>query len=139
MKLDVFKTGISDHHKMIFSVLRKTFSKDKRKIVFYCCYKKHDQNSFKEALQNKILQLSFEEFREIFQLTLEAFAPYKQKKIKYNNKSFMTKSLRTEIITSKLLNSFNKSRTRLNWQNHKKQSNKCVKALKHAKNNTLTT
>ena len=52
----------------------------------------------------------------------------------------MTKSLRKKIMTrSKLHNKFNKSRTNVNRQNYKKQRNKCVKALKHAKNNTLTT
>ena len=34
IKSDVYPTGISDHDKMIFSVLRKTLAKGKPKIVF---------------------------------------------------------------------------------------------------------
>lgn len=83
----MYEAGISDHYKTIFSVLIKTFAKSKRKIVFYRCYKKHDQNSFKEAIQNKMLipNLSFEQLHEIFWTTLDAFASYMQKKIRYKN------------------------------------------------------
>ena len=44
--------------------------------------KEYDKNSFNKALQNKISKpdLSFEEFLEIFQSTLDVFAPYKQKR-----------------------------------------------------------
>lgn len=35
MKLNVYAIGISDHHKMIFLVLRKIFAIGKLKIVFY--------------------------------------------------------------------------------------------------------
>ena len=130
------ETGILDHHKMVFSVLRKTFAKGIPKTVLYRSYKKYDPNSFNKALQNKISQsvLSFEEFIEIFQPTLDAFAPYKQKKIGHNKNPFVTKSLRKEImVRSKLRNKFNKSFISVNRQNYKKQRNKCVKALKHAK------
>ena len=136
MKSDVYETGISDHQKMIFSILRKTFAKGKPKTVFYRCY---DQNYFNEALENKISKpdLSFEEFLEIFQSTLDAFAPYKQKMIRCNNNPFMPKCLKKEImIRSKLCNKCNKSPTSANWQNYKKQSYKCVRARKNAKNNT---
>ena len=40
MKMDVCETGISDQHKIILSVLRKTFAKGKPETVLYCCYKK---------------------------------------------------------------------------------------------------
>ena len=46
---------------------------------------------------------------------------------RYNNNLFMTESFRKEMIRSKLRNEFNKSRTRVNWRNYKKQRNKCVK------------
>ena len=75
MKSDPYETSILDHHKKIFSGLRKTFAKCKPKTVFYRCYKKYDQNSLNEALQKKISQpeLSFEKLFEIFRSTLDAF------------------------------------------------------------------
>ena len=54
MKSDVYETGITAYHKIIFSGLRKTFAKGKSKSVFYRYCKNYDQNSFKEAFQNKI-------------------------------------------------------------------------------------
>ena len=85
---------------MIFSVSRKTFPKGKPETVFYCCYKKYDENSFNKALQNKISKpdLSFEKLREIFQSTLDTFASYKQKKIRTNKNLFMTEKFRRELM-----------------------------------------
>ena len=54
MKSYVYEIGISDHHKMIISVLRKTFAKCKPKTVFYYCYKNFDQDSFNEKLKSRI-------------------------------------------------------------------------------------
>ena len=68
---NLYETGISDNHKMIISVLRKTFAKGKPKTVFFCCYKNFDQGSFNETLKSRISlpTLSFEIFFEIFQST----------------------------------------------------------------------
>ena len=81
MRSDVYETGISVHHKMIISVLRKILAKGKPKTVFYRCYKNFDQDSFDETLKNRISlpNLSFDNFSQIFQSTLDFFAPYKQK------------------------------------------------------------
>ena len=78
MRSNVYETVISGHHKMIMSVLRKTFAKGKPKTVFYRCYKNFDQDSFNETLKNRISlpNLSFEKFFEIFQSMLDFFAPY---------------------------------------------------------------
>ena len=84
-----------------------TFAKGKPKPIFCHCYKKSVQNSFSVALQNKISQpdLLFKKFIKIFQSNLGAFAPCKQKKVRFNNNSFMTERLRKEImIRSKLRN-----------------------------------
>ena len=54
VKLEVYETGILDHHKMIISVLRKNFAKGKPKTVYYRCYKNFDQDSFNETLNSRI-------------------------------------------------------------------------------------
>ena len=82
MKSHVYQTGVSDHYKMIFSVVRKTFAKGKSKTVFLLRYKNYDQNFSNKVLQNKISQPDLsEEFLEILQSTLDLFAPYKQKRL----------------------------------------------------------
>ena len=86
-------------------------------------FKNFEQNKFNEELKKRIsIDLSFEAFLEIFQSTLDRFAPYKQKKVRYNNNPFMTKQLRKEImVRSKLRNEFNKSQTSENWKKHRQQ------------------
>ena len=110
MKSDTCETGLSDHHKMLYSFLRKTFTKGKPKTIYYRCFINYDQKKFNDKLKKRIsIDLSFEEFLEIFQSTLKKSAPYKQNKVWYNNSPFMTKQLRKEImVRSKLRNKFNK-------------------------------
>ena len=62
---DVYETGISDHHKMIISVLRKTFAKGKPKTVFPRCYKNFDQDSFNGTLNSGVSLPNFS-FENIF-------------------------------------------------------------------------
>ena len=117
MKSDVYEIDISEHRKMIISVLRKTFAKGKPKTVSYRCHENVDPNSLNETLNSRtsLPNLLFENFFDIFQSTLNFFAFCKQKKIRYNNNSFMTIRLREEImIRSNLRNKFNKSRTCVN-------------------------
>lgn len=89
MKSHVYGAGISDHHKIIFSVLRNTLAKSKLETVFYRCYKKVWRKHFQGNTSNKILQpeLPFKQF-------LRSFSPFKQIKIRYSNHLFMTKALR---------------------------------------------
>ena len=42
---------LSDHHKLIVTVLRSTFGKEKSRKMFYRCYKNFDNNRFEEELQ----------------------------------------------------------------------------------------
>ena len=67
----------------------------KPKTIYYRCFINSEQNKFNEELKKKVsIDLSFEAFLEIFQSTLDRFAPYKQIKVRYNNNLFMTKQLR---------------------------------------------
>ena len=90
MKPDVYETGIWDDQEMIISVIRKTFTRGKPKTVFYRCYRNFDEDSFNETLNSRIslTNLSFETFFEIFQSTLNFFAPCK---FKFNKSSTKAK------------------------------------------------
>ena len=90
MKPDVYETGIWDDQEMIISVIRKTFTRGKPKTVFYRCYRNFDEDSFNETLNSRIslTNLSFETFFELFQSTLNFFAPYK---FKFNKSSTKAK------------------------------------------------
>ena len=67
-------------------------------------------------------------------LTLEKFAPFKQKYLRYNNSPFMNKVLRKVIVTrSKLKRRYNLDRTNINFEKYKKLRNLCVDRLRKSK------
>ena len=49
-----FETGLSDHHKLITTILRKTISKGNSKKMFYRDYKRFDQKEFETKLKLKL-------------------------------------------------------------------------------------
>ena len=55
MKSATFETGLSDHHKLITTILRKTISKGNSKKMFYRDYKRFDQKKFETELKFKLI------------------------------------------------------------------------------------
>ena len=49
-----FETGLSDHHHLIYSVLKLTFKKEEPKLYKYRDYKKFDSTAFHTDLQSKV-------------------------------------------------------------------------------------
>ena len=95
------ETGISDHHKMIMTIFRSTFAKGKPKTFYYRRCKKFTLEQFQIELKEKLDEISnnsFDIFLEEFKTCLDKFAPRKEKKIRFNNSIFMTKSLREAIM-----------------------------------------
>ena len=141
MKSATFETGLSDHHKLITTILRKTISKGNSKKMFYRDYKRFDQKKFETELKFKLnsqTNLSYSTFQAEFLEILNKIAPVKVKVLRFNNNAFMTKSLRKAImLRSRLKNNLNKKRSDENWNNYKKQRNFCVKLLRQTKENFL--
>ena len=54
MKIAVLETGISDHHKMISSILKHTFTEGPPKPICYRDLKDFDQKAFNSYLESKI-------------------------------------------------------------------------------------
>ena len=93
-----FETGISDHHKLIGTMLRSTFAKGKSKKIFYRCYKNPDNEKFEGLKKHLSSVLDSESFHLAFKTTLDRFAPLKQNVVRNNNQAFMTKTLRKAIM-----------------------------------------
>ena len=53
MKPNTCETGLSDHHKMVYSFLRKTFAKGKPKTIYYRYSENFDQNKFNKEFKRK--------------------------------------------------------------------------------------
>ena len=87
MKLMALETGISDHYKLIMTILRSTFAKGKPKNFYYRCYKKFNFEQFQMELKEKLDEISnnsFDIFLEEFEICLDKFAPLKEKKIRFS-------------------------------------------------------
>ena len=76
-----FETGLSDHHHLIYSMLKTTFKKDEPKLFKYRDYKKFDSTAFHTDLQNKLDEgpKVYQNFEDTFLRVLDAHAPRKTK------------------------------------------------------------
>ena len=134
-----YETGLSDFHKLTYTVLKMHYAKQRHQIIKYRCYKNFDHDTFRSHLL-KELSLSnlkkdeFSKFKYLVFKVLETHAPVKEKYIRYNQGPFMTNDLRKAIMNrSRLLNKFRNENTEQNKWAYKKQRNLCVKLLKRAK------
>ena len=94
-----FEMGVSDHHKLIGTMLTSTCARGKPKKIIYRCYKNFDYEKFEEELKKNLSSvLDFESFNLAFKTTLDRFAPLKQKFVRNNNQTLMTKTLRKAIL-----------------------------------------
>ena len=133
----VIETGISDHHKMIITVLKTYFKKIKHTIIKYRSFTNFDEGSFKTDLKYSLsssrnkYNMNYDEFKNIFIKALNRHAPIKEKKITGNNAPFMNKTLSQSIMTrSKLKNTYNKFSTKENKRLYEKQRNYCTNLTK---------
>ena len=132
------ETGLSDHHKMIITVMKSKFKKKDPKIINFRCYKYFDENLFREelksALQNTHREMVYDDFKQTFLTILNLHAPMKKKFIRGNNAPFMNKTLSQAFMhRSKLKNKFNKNPTEQNKIAYNQQRNYCVFILKKEK------
>ena len=96
-----FETGLSDHHYLIYSMLKTTFKKEERKLYKYCDYIKFDSIAFHTDLQNKLLDEGsevYQNFEETFVRVLDAHAPGKANVLCSNHKPHVDKNLCKAIM-----------------------------------------
>ena len=85
-------------------------------------------------LKIDINSAELKEFNQIFFKVLEKNAPRKQKDIRANSSSYITKALRKEIMhRSRLRNKFLRERTKESKIAYNKQRNICVSLLRKTK------
>ena len=129
---DTFETGLSDFHKLTFTVRKKYFPKQKPKVVIHRQYKNFRNDYFRIELENALLKYDFnnidyDNFIETFLTALDKHAPIKKKYLRANHANFMTQQLRKAIMKrSKLRNDFLKDRNDDSQSPYRKQRNLCV-------------
>ena len=135
------ETGIFGFNKLVVTVLKMFYKKQKPKIIQYRNYKTFNEQLFRIELDKELAKIDLNnaelaEFHNEFLSVLNKHAPIKYKYIRANNSSYMTKSLRKEImLRSRLRNKFLKTKTEESKQLYNKQRNLCVTLLRKAKRN----
>ena len=112
LKRGIFETGLSDHHKLIFSFFRSYFSRIAPKTLQYRKYKTFNESSFLHEMDQELLKGGmyknngdmFSTFTETFRRVLDKHAPLKLKRVRGNQSPFMTKELSKAVM--------NRSKTR---------------------------
>ena len=128
-------TGLSDCHKLVLTVLKTTFSKNKPKEPFYRDYKKLNFSDFNNELKNIFSRNtvgSCYQFEQIFLNVLDKHAPMKRKLLRANYSSYMSKPLRKAIMRrSHLEKVYYKNKSEKSFKAYKKQKNFCSRLYKN--------
>ena len=81
--------GLSDHHKMIITIMKVKFKKNEPKTINFRCYKNFDENLFrqelKNALRNTHKEMDYDNFKWTMITILNKHAPMKKKFIRGNS------------------------------------------------------
>ena len=93
MKYATFETGLSDHHKLTATIVRKTMSRGNFEKVLYRDYKRFDQKKFETGMKPKLNLQTNLNYSTFFLEILNKIAPVKAKVLRFSI-AFMTKFLR---------------------------------------------
>ena len=126
----LYETGLSDHHHLIYSVIKTIFKCEEPKKLIYRNYSNFSQKDFQNELLLNIgdENNNYLEFEKNFVETLNKHAPKKTKIFRGNHKPHINKILRKTIMKrSQLKNKANKTNDPKDILKYKKQRNYVVK------------
>ena len=83
------ETGLSDHHKMVVTVVKSYFKKAAPHIIKYRDYKRFDVQLFRNELGESLAEISeseidYDVFENIFLKQINKYAPMKEKRVRAN-------------------------------------------------------
>ena len=131
-----YETGISDHHHIIYTVLKTCFQNTEPKYLNYRDFKSFSPQAFEEDLSETLIDCddSYDKFEYIFTSKLNKHAPKKRKWVRGNHKTHINTELRKAIMKrSRLKNKANKTKKLTDISNFKKQRNYVDNSNKQAK------
>ena len=132
-KSQSFETGISNHHYLIFTMVKSKYERMPPKTITYRSHK-YFTELLKEAIRS---DCSYIEGENLIEKRFDQFAPMKKIVLRGNNKPHMTSQLRQEKKRSRIKNKANKSGKIADKRTYKTQGNLVVKLNKKAKNSFL--
>ena len=96
------KTGISDHHHLIATVLKTTYERFPPKLLTYQSYKHSWNGSFKNKFESEAYAIQsgyIGSLKTAIIKSLNAVAHFRKRIVRGNNKPRLTSLIRKEIIT----------------------------------------
>ena len=129
MNTGTVETGISDHHSLIYTMLKSTFEKLEPRKYYYRNLNGLENCKFQDYLSSNLsdCEPSYEIFHQNLVSALNKFAPIKTRFLRANDKPHMTKILRKAIMTrSRLKNIANSSKLPEDISRYKAQRNLVV-------------
>ena len=130
-----YETGISDHHHIIYTMLKSCFQNTDPKLFNYRDFKSFSPQAFEQDLSEALTDSgdSYNKFKNISTSKLNKHAPKNRKWVRGNHKPHINKKLRKAIMKrSRLKNKANKTKRPIHISNFKKQGNYVVNLNKQA-------
>ena len=131
-----FENGISDHHHLIYVMLKTTFEKEESKKVTYHSYKQFQWENFEKDLTSSLRNCNedYENYEQNFIKVLNTHPLKKVKILMGNHKPHYNKNLREAIMKrSRFKNKANRSKDPVDIANYKKQRNLAVSLNRQTK------
>ena len=140
---DSLDIGLSDYHRLIYTMLRSTYAKAPPRKIIYRDYRLFEEKEFlaelSENLQNGMKSPSlkdYDSFEENFITALNKHAPMKRKTIRGNEKPHMNKILKKAIMKrTRLRNIYRKTKSLDDLHAYKLQRNLVTNINKQSKEN----
>ena len=94
------ETGMSDHHHMVYTMLKSCFQNTEPKLLNYRDFKSLSLQAFEEDLSEALIDCgdSYDKFEYIFTSKLNKHAPKKRKWVRGNHKPHINKELRKAVM-----------------------------------------
>ena len=125
---------LSDFHKLVITVLKTTFSKNKPCEIVYKNYKYFNSQNFNDELKFAFSKENIDScniFNQTFLNVLNKHIPLKKKQFRANHDSYVSKSMRKATMRrSYLENVYLKKREGKSLRAYKKQKNCCSRVYK---------
>ena len=99
MKTNSFETGLSDHHHMIYTILKTKFEKFEPKKSIYRNFKQYDSDQFKLDIFNSMSAMrTHAAFENNFVSIFDKHAPRKTKILRGNQNPHFNENLQKQIM-----------------------------------------
>ena len=101
MKSQSFETGFSDHHHVIYTILKSTYVKLSPKIIRYREYKNFHKEEFQRDLHTKLSETIYTDYQVLhstIKSVVQEHAPLKQRIVRGNEKPHVKAEMRRAIM-----------------------------------------